>query len=275
MSLKSFLNFSRNFLFASFGFSIINLIAADPVKASVCPGKGDTASLNAQNTTCTTTPKVMEIKFYELGFCTSDPLAETNFDNSTCERSWISNSGETADLASFSYIGLPSGQTYKVPNRQYDYAYVVFDPNWHLKGEVYFNSKTYYTDVYGMVQETSGEADAASNYDKFKLKLEDIGNVGSGCGVYARNTTYGNVKARLTNTNLQTLNSSSFECTTATRMVGSVALNTPLVMTDDVKAYQLTWVIRDFGLEATHAFGDDEPSQWKGGPFIPNFTLLK
>ena len=56
-------------------------------------------------------------------------------------------------------------------------------------------------------------------------------------------------------------------------MVGSVALNTPLVVTDDVKSYQLTWIIRDMGIEATK--GDSQPYMWKGGPFVPNFTLEK
>ncbi len=55
-------------------------------------------------------------------------------------------------------------------------------------------------------------------------------------------------------------------------MIGSVDLTTPLVVTDDVKAYQLTWIIKDMGIEATHG-GGAVPAEWKGGPFVPNFTL--
>ena len=58
-------------------------------------------------------------------------------------------------------------------------------------------------------------------------------------------------------------------------MVGSVDLNTPILVTDDVKAYQLTWIIRDMGIEATDGGASNAPVEWKGGPFIPNFTLLK
>ena len=43
-------------------------------------------------------------------------------------------------------------------------------------------------------------------------------------------------------------------------MVGSVDLNTPLVMTDDVKAYQLTWIIRDMGIESTDGAGNNPKS---------------
>jgi len=208
----------------------------------------------------------MEIKFYELGFCTGDPLSGADFNNGTCEKAWESTSGETADLASFSYTGLSSGLPYKVPSKQYDYAYVVFDPTWGLKGEVYFNDKTYYTDANGNVTETSGD------YDKFQLTINALSD--AECQNYAANTNYGPVKARLANTSLVSATDNT-SCNAATRMVGSVDLNTPLVITDDVKAYQLTWIIRDMGIEATDGGGSNAPVLWKGGPFVPNFTLLK
>ena len=55
-------------------------------------------------------------------------------------------------------------------------------------------------------------------------------------------------------------------------MVGIVDLTTPLVVTDDIKAYQLTWIIKDMGIEATDG-GGAGPALWKGGPFVPNFTV--
>ena len=102
MSFKSFLKLSRNLLFASVGLSVLSLIDSNPAKASypACPAEGSAAASGAQSQTCTTTPTVMEIKFYELGFCTSDPLSGADFDNSTCQKAWESTSGETADLAS-------------------------------------------------------------------------------------------------------------------------------------------------------------------------------
>tara|TARA_B100000131_G_scaffold83429_1_gene80404 strand:- start:225 stop:1013 length:789 start_codon:yes stop_codon:yes gene_type:complete len=262
MNFKSLLKLSRNFFFASIGLSIISLIDADPIKAGACPAAGNS---NAQSETCNTTPKVMEIKFYELGFCTGDALSGADFDNSTCVKAWESTSGEIADLASFSYLGLTSGLTYKVPSKQYDYAYVVFDPTWGLKGEVYFNDTTYYTDASGNVTETLGD------YDKFELKINALSNT---CQNYSANTDYGPVKARLANNSLVSATDNT-SCNAATRMVGNVDLNTPLVMTDDVKAYQLTWIIKDMGIEATDGAGSNAPVEWKGGPFVPNFTLLK
>ena len=264
MSFKSLLKITKKIVFTSIGISVLSLIKADPAKALVtCPAKGSDAANGTQQSTCNTTPKVMEIKFYELGFCTGDPLSSTDFDNSTCEKAWDALSGETADLATFNYKGLTSGLTYKVPSKQYNYAYVVFDPTWILKGEVYFNGTTYYTDENGSVTTTLTE------YDKFPLRIVDIGG---NCSTYNTLTDYGQVRARLADTSLMSATSVS-ECNNSKRMVGSVALNTPLVVTDDVKAYQLTWIIRDMGIEATH--GGNQPYMWKGGPFVPNFTLDK
>lgn len=244
---------------------MLNIITTDTAKAAPCPAKGSTAAASAQNATCSTTPKVMEIKFYELGFCTGDPLSGNNFDNSTCEKSWVSTSGETIDLATFNYTGLTSGLTYKVPSQKYDYAYVVFDPSWVLKGEVYFSGTTYYTDKFGRVTTT------AADYDKFPMRLTNIGGV---CSSYSDITNYGPVQARLTDNSLTTADTSG-KCLSATRMVGSVDLNTPLIVTDNVKAYQLTWIIKDMGIEATDYGYFNGPGEWKGGPFVPNFTLLK
>ena len=266
MSFKSFLKLSRNLFFASVGLSIISLIDSNPAKAAPCPAKTSTAAEGAQTSTCTTTPKVMDIKFYELGFCTGDPLSGNDFDNSTCEKAWLSTSGESADLADFNYIGLTSGLAYKVPSKQYDYAYVVFSPTWGLKGKVYFNDTTYYTDASGNVTTT------LANYDKFELTINALSD--GACQNYAANTDYGPVKARLANNSLTSATDNT-SCNSATRMVGSVDLNTPLVMTDDVKAYQLTWIIRDMGIESTDNGGSNAPLMWKGGPFVPNFTLLK
>ncbi len=273
MSFKSLLKTSRNIIFTSIGISVLNIITTDPTKASsfpACPAEGSTAAAGAQNRTCTTTPEVMEIKFYELGFCTGAPLSGSDFDNSTCEKAWVSTSGETTDLATFSYTGLTSGLTYKIPSKQYDYAYLVFNPTWVLKGKAYFNNKTYYTNDSGSTTENLAE------YKEFQIKLTNIdSNYPFGtCSIYSKSSTYGPLQARLTNTSLVSATDPA-SCNAATRMVGSVDLNTPLVVSDDVKAYQLTWIIRDMGIEATDGGASNAPVEWKGGPFVPNFTLSK
>ena len=144
---------------------------------------------------------------------------------------------------------------------------MIFDPTWGLKGKVYFNNDTYFTDSSGNV--TTVDA----NYSKFSMKVNSLDG-GGGCYEYSSSTDYGAVKARLTNTSLVSATNTS-TCNAATRMVGSIDLNTPLVMTDDVKAYQLTWIIKDMGLLSVDNGGSNAPVGWGGGPFVPVFTLYK
>ena len=105
------------------------------------------------------------------------------------------------------------------------------------------------------------------------MRLTDIGTAGN-CAQYAANTDYGPVKARLANNSLVSATDNT-SCNASTRMIGSVDLTTPLVMDDDVKAYQLTWIIKDMGIEATDGGGCNSPVEWRPGPFVPNFTLEK
>ena len=112
-----------------------------------------------------------------------------------------------------------------------------------------------------------------ADYSKFNLKVGVL-NGGAGCFDHSSTTDYGPVKARLTNTSLVSATDTS-TCNAATRMVGSIDLNTPLIMTDNVKAYQLTWIIRDMGLLSVDADGNNAPVGWGGGPFVPVFTLFK
>jgi len=58
-------------------------------------------------------------------------------------------------------------------------------------------------------------------------------------------------------------------------MVESLDMDTSLTMTDDVKASQLKWIFTDMGIKAVDGGSSDAPFLWKGGTFIPNFTLLK
>ena len=49
-------------------------------------------------------------------------------------------------------------------------------------------------------------------------------------------------------------------------------IDTDLVMTDSVKTYNLTWIIRNMGLYVNWNFGTS-PVGWWAGPFVPNFVL--
>mgnify|MGYP001392539707 CR=1 FL=1 len=243
--------------------------SVQPAKAGLdskpdCPDSGNASTMTSD---CYGTPTVMEIPFYELGFCTSDPLDGYSFSRANCSKAWSSTTPETIDLADFNYTGLSEELTYQIPNQTYSHAYVIVGNTWGLKGEAYFNSKTYYTDSSGDVTEN------LDNYSKFDNKITDMeGTESTGsCFDYAETTDYGPIKAVLTDSNLVTATGNS-SCNSSVRMIGSIDLDTDLVMTDSIKTYNLTWIIRNMGLYVNWNFGTS-PVGWWAGPFVPNFVL--
>ena len=69
------------------------------------------------------------------------------------------------------------------------------------------------------------------------------------CAQYAANVAYGPIKDRLVNNSLVSV-ANIISCNQATLMFGSLDMDTPLTMTDDVKSSQLTWIITDMAIEA-------------------------
>ena len=99
--------------------------------------------------------------------------------------------------------------------------YWVLYPNWGLKAEVKFNNKNFYADASRNITEVSVDN------DKSQMKLTDIGISGN-FAHYAANTVYCSVKARLANISLVSA-ANSIACNAATRLVGSVDLDTPIL----------------------------------------------
>ena len=275
MNSKPFFNFLFTSAISATAISLGSLIYT-PEKAiaawgsiPTCPATGNTEAMSSD---CLVTPEVMEIKFYELGFCkTSDPLAGANFDRTNCEKVWESDAGQTADLAAFSYKGLAGSGTYKISAGTYQYAYVIIDNVMGLKGKSDFNGETYFTAADGNGSSTALDSDMSS-YAKYDLDVAAF-NGGSGCWDSPATTTsgYGTTKAYLANSNLVTASSTS-ECNSATRFIGSIQLESPITIKTTTTTYGLTWSIEDKGLWVTKG-SSIHPSSFGGGPFLPVFSI--
>ena len=74
----------------------------------------------------------------------------------------------------------------------------------------------------------------------------------------------------ITGSSLNTASNTS-TCNSALRLVGSIDLDTDLVMSDSVKTYNLTWIIRKMGIFVQN--GGTAPNEFFSGPFVPNFDL--
>ena len=241
-----------------------------PVRAvTECPADDSVTSLSGVSSPCFITPESYKVTFFELGFCTVDPLATATLDKSNCSKSWDNTTGVTTDLALKTFNTMP-GNTYKIPNGVYTHAYVVMSNSSVLKGKYKLkNGPTFYSKA-----NYSGSTNA-SEYDSFTDAVVDMeGNEGTNlCYDYAANTTYGPVKAVLTDNNLISATNTS-TCNSASRMVGSITMNSSLTMDDSVKGYRLTWIVTNMGM-GLHIDGSGNPTNTLGGPFAPKFTLIK
>ena len=275
MKSKSLLNSLLTGVVSLAGIGLASLIPT-PQKAiaawggtPTCPATGNT---NPMSEDCLVTPEVMEIKFYELGFCTTtSPLAGKNFSRSNCEKVWESDIGQTVDLANFSYKGLAGSGTYKIPAGTYNHAYVIISNIQGLKGKSDFNGQTYFTTSDGNGASEGTDPDMSS-YAKYNLDISSLGN-GEGCWDSPETTTsgYGTTKAYLADSNLVTATNRA-TCESATRFIGSIELETPVTITSTTKTYGLTWTIKDMGLWVEHENGI-HPSAFGSGPFLPTFSI--
>ena len=227
---------------------------------------------------CFLTPEKLVVTFYEVGFCTSDPLSSGVFDNSTCSTSWTNSSGVAVDIGLKSFQKM-EGKNYKIPNATYPYTYAIMNNGWTYKAKYKVNGgldgnsatsddDTFYTASDGSVTTSSSEYSDWID-DISALQGEETTDL---CYDYESSTSLGTVKAILANSSNVRANNTS-ECEASTRVIGSIGLNTSIVMDDSVKSYRLTWQITNMGVGTSHFGG--MPSGWRGGPFVPKFEFIK
>ena len=267
----------KNLFKFSLGLSLISPIFKDePAKAFLtkCPDTNSVADLSTAANPCFLTPEMLKVKFYEIGFCTSDPLATGTFVNTTCSKSWDNTSGFETDIGKKSFVSMV-GTIYKVPNNTYGYAYAIMNNTWSYKAQyklTHSGGTTYYTNGTNGLVTTN-----ASQYGEWTddISYMDGQETTNKCYDFEASTTGGTVKAVLANSSLVTATDTT-TCDSATRVVGSVALSSSVTMDDSVKGYKLDWKITNMGIGLNdNNNGDNIPVDWRGGPFTPSFTLIK
>ena len=274
MNNKTFL---KNIFKVSLGISLITpFFKNEPARAFItaCADTDTVADLSGEANPCYITPEMMKVTFYEIGFCTSDPLATGTFVDTTCSKTWDNASGFESDIGQQTYEDM-IGTTYRIPNASYTHAYGIMNNSWTYKGKyklTHSGGTTYYTNsTNGLVTTNSSE------YGEWNDDISDMqGEETTGlCYDYSASTVGGEVTAVLANSSLQTATDST-SCNNATRVIGSVALTSSLTMDDTVKGYQLNWRISNMGIGISdNGNANNLPYDWYGGPFTPIFTLIK
>ena len=248
----------------------------DPAKAFItaCAASGTVADLSSEANPCYLTPETLKITFYEVGFCTSDPLATGNFVRTSCETSWINTSGFESDIGKKTFEKM-AGETFKVPNGLYTHSYAIMSNVWKLKAKyelTHNGGTTYYTNSNnGLVTTTE------SNYGEWTDDIEFMeGQEGPTlCYDFTVNANNSTIKAVLADSNLVSANNTS-TCQNATRLIGTGSISAPLIMDDTVKGYRLNWRITNMGIGISdNGNANNLPFDWAGGPFAAEFTLIK
>lgn len=254
------------------GGIVSNKPAESSTRLIPCAPSGTKADLSAEADPCYFTPEMLKITFYEIGFCTSDPLATNTFDSSNCFKSWSNSSGFKTDLGLKKFEKM-DGSVYRIENGTYTHTYVIMNNVWDYKGSYSFNNGTTWYTKTG----PEGGDERTTNINEYGIWTDDIacmtGTEGTdNCADYADTTSYGPVKAVLTNNNLRTCTSNA-ECSAATRIAGVLDMKNDIVMDSSVRGYRFKWVVTNMGIGVNHDSG--QPGGFEGGAFVPDITLIK
>ncbi len=304
-------NLFSKLIYASLLLGTYAYISPERVNASIeselraCPESGTIEKMTedlvgrspSQQPDCYITPEKVSIKFYEMGFCETDPYdSDFNFIKSKCNKAWSNADGDRANLATFIAEGL-FGETVRLKNGTYSYGYMIIDNLWILKGSyttTLNGGTTYYTnnkdDGTGYIEDATTDSSDYSDLNistKYMTGDNDCGFKDFGSGDDGQT-----VRASLVNDDLTLVKGfggdspGNYFCGSsqgggATRMIGIVGLASPLTMTDDVTSYKMEWKIKGMGLgiEVDHDNGGGcsikncQPGWWTPGPVVPIFTL--
>jgi len=274
-------------LAAKYGFflSIFAVSYGENVYADVC--EENPSSFNSD---CYVTPATYKIRIYEMGLCTSDPLAGINtdgegvisdnsIDESSCSPTFKSSSGFLIDLAGFTEQNLV-GENISPPPGTYSSGYIKMKNTFGLKGSYTINNKTYYS-------QSDGSPGASGSYSEFLDTLNDFSGLGSCTSdpsmfaweVFTTGVT-GTTKGSLAIVNGGNLGTysgaSASECGSTNHLFVNFTPTSPIIIKENTKGLQVNFVIKDSGL----VVGDGGNSSTGGisnflaGPPRLNFSVF-
>ena len=272
---------------ASFGFCILASIISSNEKANAntCESLfGDNPS--SINDSCYITPSTYKIRVYEMGLCTTDPLAGTSINSnddvvsdntiseSNCTPTFQSSTGSLVDLGGNATQTL-SGTNFRPPIGTYPHAYIKIENTFGLKGTYQINSNTFYTS-------SDGSPVAEALHSEFDEDLMDFSN-GKTCSgspelageeLFTTGDT-GTMKPVLAQDialNLGTYTADS-SCGSSTHLFGSFQPTTPVVVSNQTKGMEVNFSITGRGM-TIFPDGSGGMSGFGGGPFSPSFSTF-
>ena len=225
----------------------------------VCPASGTVANLSATGS-CRGTPNRYEITIYEMGLCTADPLASGTFVRTTCTATFTS-SGTTTDLAGGASVSLGSSGS-RPADGSYSHAYIVIGNTFGLSGEYALSGGTYRSD-------STGNAILNGTLDNFTETLNNFDPQVACTPSAWENVGGGRLDAVIADTTLVTASS----CTGVSRIVGSFAPSSPIVIDSAATGLKVTFSVTNNGMTVMDG-ARGVVDAFASGPFSPTFTIL-
>lgn len=243
------------------------LVGASEAKAQAlldCPASGTAANLSAP---CKGTPSRYQIAIYEMGVCTSNPIAGGIFNNSTCTATFTNPAGTSVDLAggaSFD-IDTSADSATRPADGSYSHAYILISNQFGLRASYALSSGTTYN------SNSSGAAVTGSAATDFSETLSNFGGGSGGCQITASETMSNGTLSALLATNT---NAPATGCSGAARIIGAFEPTTPIAISASTTALQVTFSVTNNGLTIDER-GTGLPVAFQSGPFNPTFTVVE
>ena len=240
---------------------------------------------------CYVTPETYKTRIYEMGFCTSDPLAGTyqdgenvvtdnTIDESTCTSTFKSQAGSLVDISPGAVQKL-TGENIRPPAGTYPHAYIKLSNTFGLKGKQKVNDVTFYSSSDG-----TGTTNIA-NYVEWDEKIIDF-EKGPECEPLSENRRMavsetfttgiaGTMKGVLSHlSNGEYVGTTQADCGDSTRIFGSFAPTNPIIISSETQGLQVTFTITDKGLSVIGGTtnGEEVVSRFSSGPFLPSFETF-
>ena len=274
--------------FASMNFQnpskyLINLITGSGIVclALIC-SKQDVALANcsqefgtnpsSMNDSCEITPDRYVIKIYEMGFCTSDPLASSDFSGSTCTATFQSENGKEINIAGTT-VSLSDGSATRPAPGSYEHAYIKMSNTFGLRGTYLMNDTTFCSSGDGSA--TSATGCTGTNFNETLIDFSRGGTCNGttsdqefSVSVPFNTGVTGTMKAKLTNNNYVT----STSCGSSTRLVGSFEPTNPITISNTTQGLEVDFTVTNTGMTIVPNGGGNGISSFGSGPFRPRFS---
>ena len=112
------------------------------------PACNPTTDLTVPYSLCTTAARNYQVRFYQIGMCTSNPLLNAAPDTSSCFIIYNNAAGQVVDIGTdnplpVQLVSLPSNQ--RPENIEYPYIFIIWGNTVGIRGQATVSNGTYYT----------------------------------------------------------------------------------------------------------------------------------